>query len=316
MSILVTGAAGFIGCNNVLALNERGITDVIAVDNLEKSEKFLNLAKCQISDYFDKRDFIERVRKGTAPKPEAIFHQGACSDTMEQNGLYMMENNYRYTLELYRWAQDLHIPFIYASSAATYGAHTEFVEDVRFEGPLNVYGYSKYLFDQVLRREINYLRSPVIGMRYFNVYGPREQHKGRMASVAFHLNGEMLRGENPRLFKGCMGYGDGMQMRDFVYVRDVCAVNYWFYEHRGASGIYNCGTGRAEPFLNIAKAVIAYHGHGEVEFIPFPDDLVGKYQAFTQADLTKLRAAGCDVRFHTVAEGVGEYMEWLNGKKK
>ena len=169
MSIIVTGAAGFIGANNVLALNRRGITDVIAVDNLSRAEKFKNLVECQISDYFDKRDFIELVRARKIAKPEAIFHQGACSDTMEHDGKYMMENNYRYTLELYRWAQELGIPFIYASSAATYGAHQEFIEDVRYEGPLNVYGYSKYLFDQVLRRELKSLRAPVIGLRYFNV---------------------------------------------------------------------------------------------------------------------------------------------------
>ena len=325
MSILVTGAAGFIGCNNVLALNERGITDVIAVDNLEKSEKFLNLAKCQISDYFDKRDFIERVRKGTAPKPEAIFHQGACSDTMEQNGLYMMENNYRYTLELYRWAQDLHIPFIYASSAATYGAHTEFVEDVRFEGPLNVYGYSKYLFDQVLRREINYLRSPVIGMRYFNVYGPNEQHKGRMASVAFHQYFQYRRTGKVKLFEGCLGYGNGEQSRDFVYVGDVVKVLLHFLD-KPVSGIYNCGTGRALPFNDVALSVVnSLREHdgkpqltleeavrtGEIEYIAFPEALKGKYQAFTQANLTKLRAAGCDVEFRTVQEGTHDYMQNL-----
>ena len=325
MSILVTGAAGFIGCNNVLALNERGITDVIAVDNLEKSEKFLNLAKCQISDYFDKRDFIERVGKGTAPKPEAMFDQGACSDTMEQNGLYMMENNYRYTLELYRWAQDLHIPFIYASSAATYGAHTEFVEDVRFEGPLNVYGYSKYLFDQVLRREINYLRSPVIGMRYFNVYGPNEQHKGRMASVAFHQYFQYRRTGKVKLFEGCLGYGNGEQSRDFVYVGDVVKVLLHFLD-KPVSGIYNCGTGRAQPFNDVALSVVnSLREHdgkpqltleeavrtGEIEYIAFPEALKGKYQAFTQANLTKLRAAGCDVEFRTVQEGTHDYMQNL-----
>ena len=219
MSILVTGAAGFIGCNNVLALNERGITDIIAVDNLERGEKYQNLAKCSISDYFDKRDFIARVRDGSAPKPEAIFHQGACSDTMEHDGKYMMENNYR---------------FIYASSAATYGAHQEFIEDVRYEGPLNVYGYSKYLFDQVLRRELKSLRAPVIGLRYFNVYGPNEQHKGRMASVAFHQYFQYRRTGKVKLFEGCLGYGNGEQSRDFVYVGDVCKVLMHFLDQRPA----------------------------------------------------------------------------------
>lgn len=325
MSILVTGAAGFIGCNNVMALNERGITDVIAVDNLEKSEKFQNLTKVKISDYFDKRDFIERVRKGTAPKPEAIFHQGACSDTLEMDGRYMMENNYRYTLELYRWAQELHIPFIYASSAATYGSHTEFVEDVRYEGPLNVYGYSKYLFDQVLRREMSYLRAPVIGLRYFNVYGPNEQHKGRMASVAFHQYFQYRKTGKVKLFEGCLGYGNGEQKRDFVYVKDVVAVAMHFLD-KPVSGIYNCGTGRAQPFNDVALSVVnslreadgkkaltlqEAVASGEIEYIPFPQDLVGRYQAYTQANLDKLRAAGCPVRFRSVEEGVHDYMQVL-----
>lgn len=326
MSILVTGAAGFIGCNNVLALNERGVTDIIAVDNLESnSDKFRNLAKGHISDYFDKRDFIDRVRKGTAPKPEAIFHQGACSDTMENDGRYMMENNYRYTLDLYRWAQDLHIPFIYASSAATYGAHTEFVEDVRYEGPLNVYGYSKYLFDQVLRREMNFLRAPVIGLRYFNVYGPNEQHKGRMASVAFHQYFQYRKTGKVKLFEGCLGYGNGAQSRDFIYVGDVTKVLMHFLDHP-VSGIYNCGTGRAQPFNDVAlsvvnalrenegKAVYSLEeavAAGDIEYIPFPEDLKGRYQAYTQANLTNLRAAGCNVEFKTVQEGTYEYMQNL-----
>ena len=325
MSILVIGAAGFIGCNNVLALNARGVTDVIAVDNLEKSEKFLNLAKCRISDYFDKRDFIARVRAGTAPKPEAIFHQGACSDTMEQNGVYMMENNYRYTLDLFRWAQELHIPFIYASSAATYGAHTEFVEDIRYEGPLNVYGYSKYLFDQVLRREMDYLRSPVIGLRYFNVYGPHEQHKGRMASVAYHQYFQYRRTGKVKLFEGCLGYDNGAQLRDSVYIDDVVNVLMHFLD-KPVSGIYNCGTGRAQPFNDVALSVVnslreaegksAFGleeavAAGEIEYIPFPEALKGKYQAYTQADLTKLRAAGCDVSFRSVQEGTRAYMHEL-----
>lgn len=325
MSILVTGAAGFIGCNNVIALNKRGVTDIIAVDNLEKSEKFVNLTKCAISDYFDKRDFIARVRAGTAPKPEAIFHQGACSDTMELDGKYMMENNYRYTLELYRWAQELRIPFIYASSAATYGAHTEFIEDVRYEGPLNVYGYSKYLFDQVLRRELGYLRAPVIGLKYFNVYGPHEQHKGRMASVAFHQYFQYRRDHKVKLFEGCLGYANGAQERDFVYVEDVCKVLMHFLD-RPVSGVFNCGTGRAQPFNAVSLSVVntirkseglpAYTleeavGAGEIEYIPFPEALKGKYQAYTQANLEKLRAAGCDVEFRSVEEGTSDYMKVL-----
>ena len=322
MSILVTGAAGFIGCNNVLALNREGITDVIAVDNLTRSEKFVNLAACRISDYFDKNDFIERVRAGTAPVPEAIFHQGACSDTMETDGKYMMENNYRYTLTLFEWAQKLRIPFIYASSAATYGASTVFVEDLKNEGPLNVYGYSKYLFDQVLRSRMASLTAPVVGLRYFNVYGPHEQHKGRMASVAFHQYFQFLKEGKVKLFEGCLGYGNGCQMRDFVYVEDVVSVAMHFMQ-AGKSGIFNCGTGRAQPFNDIALTVVNSLGNtnysleeavsrGLIEYIDFPAALKGKYQAFTQADLTALREkGGYEGTFRTVQEGTASYMEYL-----
>ena len=322
MSILVTGAAGFIGCNNVLALNREGITDVIAVDNLTRSEKFVNLAACRISAYFDKTDFIERVRAGTAPVPEAIFHQGACSDTMETDGKYMMENNYRYTLTLFEWAQKLRIPFIYASSAATYGASTVFVEDVKNEGPLNVYGYSKYLFDQVLRSRMASLTAPVVGLRYFNVYGPHEQHKGRMASVAFHQYFQFLKEGKVKLFEGCLGYGNGCQMRDFVYVEDVVSVAMHFMQ-AGKSGIFNCGTGRAQPFNDIALTVVNSLGNtnfsleeavskGLIEYIDFPAALKGKYQAFTQADLTALREkGGYEGTFRTVQEGTSSYMEYL-----
>lgn len=322
MTILVTGAAGFIGCNNVLALNRQGINDVVAVDNLAKAEKFLNLAKCRISDYFDKVDFIERVRKGTAPVPEAIFHQGACSNTMQTDGRYMMQNNYRYTLELFEWAQELRIPFIYASSAATYGASTTFVESIENEGPLNVYGYSKYLFDQVLRARMHSLKAPVVGLRYFNVYGPHEQHKGRMASVAFHQYFQFKKEGRVKLFEGCQGYANGAQMRDFVYVDDVVDVAMHFMT-AGISGIFNCGTGRAQPFNDVALTVVnslSGENHtlkeavdaGLIEYIAFPEALKGKYQSFTQADLTKLREAGCEVSFKSVQEGTAKYMHYLS----
>lgn len=322
MSYLVTGAAGFIGCNNILALNAAGITDVIAVDNLTRSEKFVNLAKCAVTDYFDKVDFIERVRSGRAPKPEAIFHQGACSDTMQSDGRYMMENNYRYTLELFEWAQSLKIPFIYASSAATYGASPIFIEDVRYECPLNVYGYSKFLFDQVLRHRAAKLTAPVIGLRYFNVYGPHEQHKGRMASVAFHQYFQFKKEGKVKLFEGCLGYGNGGQMRDFVFVEDVVAVAMHFL-NKPVSGIYNCGTGRAQPFNDVALSVVNALSErkrslkeavdeGLIEYIRFPQDLKGKYQAYTQANLEKLRAAGYTAPFKSVEEGTAKYMHYLS----
>ena len=243
---------------------------------------------------------------------------------METDGRYMMDNNYRYTLELFNWAQELGIPMIYASSAATYGASTTFIEDPRFEGPLNVYGYSKFLFDQVLRAKMakGEVKAPVIGLRYFNVYGPHEQHKGRMASVAFHQFFQFRKEGHVRLFKGCLGYGNGEQERDFVYVDDVIAVNLHFFD-KPVTGIYNCGTGRAQPFndvsLGVVNALRTHEGkekvtleqavkEGFIRYIPFPESLKGKYQAYTQADLTKLRAAGCDVRFRSVEEGTADYV--------
>ncbi len=319
--IIVTGGAGFIGSNIVKRLNDKGIKDILVVDHLKDGHKFSNLADLDIADYMDREEFLSLVHDEPAfnsrfdlSNIEAIFHEGACSATTEWDGQYVMRNNYQYTVDLFEFATSHRIPFMYASSASTYGGGDVYVEARENECPLNVYGYSKFLFDEYVRRRLPHLQSQVVGLRYFNVYGPRESHKGSMASVAFHLNNQMLKGENPKLFEGCDGYENGGQMRDFVYVEDVADVNIWFWENKGASGIYNCGTGRAEPFLNIAKAVIKYHGHGEVEFIPFPDHLKGHYQSFTQADLTKLRSTGCNIEFKSVAEGVSEYMKWLNSK--
>ena len=325
--IIVTGAAGFIGCNNTIALNKRGFTDILAVDNLTKADKFLNLSECQISDYMDKHDFIDLVRAGKLPRPDAVFHQGACSDTMATDGV--MDNNYRYTLELYHWCQREKVPFIYASSAATYGAKTTFIEDVQYEGPLNCYGYSKYLFDQVLRRDIasGSITAPVTGMRYFNVYGPHEQHKGRMASVAFHQYFQFKKEGFVKLFEGCLGYGNGEQMRDFVYVEDVVDTILGFFD-KPATGIFNVGTGRAQPFndisLTVVNTLLKADGkistpltlqeavdQGYIRYIPFPEALKGKYQAYTQANHTKLRAAGCTTRFKSVQEGTELYMKFL-----
>lgn len=319
--IIVTGGCGFIGSNIVKHLNDRGIKDILVVDNLTNGHKFMNLTDLDIADYMDKVDFLELVQdekkfdaKYGCKNIEAIYHEGACSSTTEWDGKYIMKNNYEYTVTLFEFATAHRIPFFYASSASTYGDGNVFVEDRENEGPLNVYGYSKFLFDEYVRRRLPTLKSQVVGFRYFNIYGPRESHKGTMASVAFHLNNQMLKGENPKLFEGIDGYENGGQMRDFVYVGDVAEVNLWFLEHKGPSGIYNCGTGRAEPFLNIAKAVIKHFGRGEIEFIPFPEHLKGHYQSFTQADLTQLRKAGCDHEFKTVAQGVAEYLKWLNSK--
>ena len=315
--IIVTGGAGFIGSNLIKQLNQAGHTNIVVVDDLTDGTKFANLVDLDIADYMDKDEFIARVVAGDPfaewNEIEVIFHEGACSATTEWNGKFVMEVNYDYSKHLLHFCVDRGIPFIYASSAATYGGRNDnFIEDRRFEQPLNVYGYSKFLFDEYVRRLLPTTNSQIVGLKYFNVYGPREQHKGSMASVAFHLNNQMKDGQNPKLFEGCDGFGNGGQTRDFVYVEDVCKVNLWFWKNGGKSGIYNCGTGRAEPFLNVAEAVVKHHGRGQVEFIPFPEHLKGRYQSYTQADLTKLRATGCDVQFRSVAEGVAEYMEWLN----
>ena len=312
---VVTGGAGFIGSNLVRALIARGYDDVIVVDDLEDGHKFVNIADQPIADYLDKDEFIERVETDTAfgASLTAILHQGACSETTEWDGRYMMRNNYGYSQRLLHFCLDRKIPYIYASSAAVYGASQVFSEHPDNELPLNVYGYSKLQFDRYVRRVAASPGSQVVGLRYFNVYGPREQHKGSMASVAFHFNNQVIADDEARLFEGSGGYGDGEQLRDFVYVDDACAVNLWFLENPGVSGVFNTGTGKAQSFNDVANAVIDWHGHGRIRYIPFPAHLEGAYQSFTQADLGKLREAGCDVEFRPVEVGVKDYLDQLSG---
>lgn len=317
--IVVTGGAGFIGSNLVKALNARGHDDVLVVDDLRDGTKFVNLADSTLGDYLDKDDFRARVvaalngERDTLPPIEAIFHEGACSDTTEWDGRFMLDNNFEYSKLLLHFCQQRRIPFIYASSAATYGGSEVFVEAPEHEKPLNVYGYSKLLFDQYVRARWDEFESQVVGFRYFNVYGPREQHKGKMASVAFHHHTQISAGQDLRLFGAWDGYEAGMQSRDFVYVGDVVDVNLWFLDHPEQSGIFNLGSGRAEPFKAIGETVIDYYGRGRIEYVDFPDELKGRYQSYTRADISRLRAAGYDREFRTVAEGVREYLEWLNG---
>ena len=325
MTTIVTGAAGFIGSNLVKALNERGLTDIVAVDDMTQADKFANLVDCEIADYLDRGDFVERFARGGFGRVDAVLHQGACSDTMETDGRYMMDNNYRYSLALLDACGAQKIPFLYASSAATYGAGPRFVEERGAERPLNVYGYSKFLFDQVVRRRLPVATHPIAGFRYFNVYGPRETHKGRMASVAFHNFNQFGVDGRVKLFEGWAGYGDGMQQRDFVSVEDVVKVNLHFLD-RGTSGLYNLGTGRAQTFNEVATAVVNSQrrrrgqpelplaglvDEGLIEYVAFPEALKGKYQSFTQADVTRLRAAGYDAPFLSVEEGVARYCDWL-----
>ena len=327
MYYIVTGAAGFIGSNLVRALNDRGIDRIIAVDDLTSGDKFRNLVDCSIVDYVDSAVFRRKLAEGVYVKAvKAVFHQGACSDTTESDGRFMMDNNYTFSQEILHACSEDGVPLIYASSAAVYGASTTFRETPEFERPLNVYGYSKLLFDQYVRRHAATRRSQVVGLRYFNVYGNREQHKGRMASVAFHCFNQFRANGAVKLFEGCQGYGDGEQLRDFVSVEDVAKVNLFFLDHPQASGIFNVGTGAAQSFNDVAVAAIgacieasgkpapdlaAARAAGYVQYIPFPADLAGKYQSYTQADLNALRAAGYADAFLTVEQGVRRYVSGL-----
>jgi ADP-L-glycero-D-manno-heptose 6-epimerase len=330
MKIVVTGAAGFIGSNIIRGLNARGIRDIIAVDDLTEGDKFRNLADLQIDDYLDHHGFYERFARGEFGAVEAVFHEGACSDTMESNGRYMMDNNYGVSCQLFEACQASGTRLLYASSAATYGGSDTFREEPACEHPLNVYGYSKLLFDQRLRRltglHFEKAKHQVVGFRYFNVYGPREQHKGRMASVAFHQHHQFRQEGRVKLFGEYGGYGPGEQQRDFVFIDDVVAVNLWFFDHPERSGLFNLGSGRAQPFNDVALSVVnaerAVRSEqaltlaqavqaGLIDYIPFPDALRGKYQCFTQADLSALRAAGCNHAFADVRTGVTQYMATL-----
>jgi ADP-L-glycero-D-manno-heptose 6-epimerase len=327
MYIVVTGAAGFIGSNLVRALNARGERDIIAVDNLAQGDKVRNLADCDIADYQDQDEFLLRLAEGEfEDEIEAVLHQGACSDTLETDGRFMMRNNYRWSVTLLAHCQDNDVPLVYASSASVYGAGTVFREEREHEQPLNAYGYSKFQFDQYVRGALPERTAPIVGLRYFNVYGPREAHKGRMASVVLHFTRQYLAEGRVRLFEGSGGYAAGEQRRDFVSVEDVVKVNLHFLDHRERSGIFNVGSGRATSFNEVAAAAInacrAREGRqplgiaelvaeGAITYVPFPADLVGKYQSYTQADLARLRAAGYDAPMQGIDAGVRHYVESL-----
>jgi len=327
MYIVVTGAAGFIGSNLIHALNGRGETNIIAVDNLARADKFRNLVDCDIADYVDKEEFLVRLADGDFDDDlVAILHQGACSDTMETDGRYMMRNNYRYSVSLVDWCQNNDVPFLYASSASVYGAGKVFREERANEAPLNIYGYSKFLFDQYVRRLLPERTAQIAGFRYFNVYGPRERHKGRMASVALHFFDEYRAEGVVRLFEASGGYADGEQRRDFVSVEDVVKVNLDFLDHSERSGVFNLGSGNAATFNEVAVATInalrASSGEpprmlaelvdaGVIRYVPLPPALVGRYQSFTEADLARLRAGGYKAPMLAASEGVARYAKAL-----
>ena len=315
---IVTGGAGFIGSNIVAGLNARGRSDVMVVDNLKNSTKFLNIRDLNVLDFMDKREFREQLRSGAFDNVtiDAIFHQGACSDTMEYDGVYMMDNNFTYSKELFNFATKRRIPFIYASSAATYGDSTTFVEHPDNENPLNVYGYSKLLFDRYVEQHLEGVDSAVAGLRYFNVYGPREVHKGRMASMSRQLCLQLSKNGVANLFQGSGGYGDGEQRRDFIYVGDCVNINLFLAEERRADGlpfqgIYNVGTGQSRSFNDIAQTLIKILGKGKVEYKPMPEVLQDKYQNFTEADITRLKSEGYDRSFTPLEEGLAAYVTFL-----
>ena len=312
---ILTGGAGFIGSNILKALNERGVTDIIVVDNLTKSEKFKNIVGLHFSDYIDKTDFIKCITEGGMANTTAIIHQGACSDTTETNGKYMMDNNYSYSRILAEYSITHDIPFIYASSASVYGrGEYGFAESFECEAPINIYAYSKYLFDQWVRNNLDKVSSTFVGLRYFNVYGLNEYHKGKMSSMALQAYKQIAATRKIKLFKGCEKIKDGEQSRDFVYINDVVSIVLFFIDNPLKKGIFNVGTGKARSFNDLARVLINCYGAGEIEYIPFPDKLIGKYQDFTQADLNALRSIGYNNEFTSLEDGIRKYVEILKGE--
>jgi len=312
--IVVTGGAGFIGSNLIQALNQRGERNILLVDHLANGRKMHNIADLDIADYMDKEEFIEKIdRAHFFDGVRAVFHQGACSATTEWDGRYVMLNNYDYSKRLLHWCIARNVAFMYASSASVYGdGKRGFRVERNCEHPINMYAYSKFQFDQYVRPLLAKTKSPIVGFRYFNVYGPREQHKGSMSSTAFHFNQQIIEQKKAKLFEGCDGMANGEQKRDFIHVDDVVDVNLWFLDRPEQRGIYNVGTGRAEPFNAVAQAVIDWHKEGSIEYIPFPEHLKGAYQSYTQADISGLRAVGYEKDFLTVKQGVTKYLDCLN----
>jgi len=304
--IIVTGGAGFIGSNLVKALNDKGRKDILIVDNLKKSEKHLNLNRLEFTDFIDKSSFFD-IFEDIAEEVEVVFHQGACSDTMESDGKYMMENNYDFSCALFNQCVQSEIRFIYASSASVYGNGGDgFIEKRDCEYPLNIYAFSKFMFDNYIRKFPHVVKTQVVGLRYFNVFGPQENHKGRMASVIMHFFNQYQEKKEIKVFEGSADF-----LRDFIYVDDVVKVNMHFLENSFLNGIYNCGTGKCRSFADIAGIFKARYTDAVIKEIPFPESLVGKYQAYTQADMEKLRSGGYEGEFTSLEDGVNAYLDVL-----
>ncbi|MBN2166631.1 MAG: ADP-glyceromanno-heptose 6-epimerase [Marinilabiliaceae bacterium] len=301
--IIVTGGAGFIGSNLVKGLNDAGINDIIIVDNLAHTQKYLNLNRLKFSDYIDKFDFLNRLPN--LKNVEMILHQGACSATTELDANYLIKNNYEYSKTLFHYCQDEEIPFVYASSASVYGnGDNGFSEKPECEYPLNGYAFSKFIFDNYIRKNVDFKKphSQVVGLRYFNVYGYQENHKGSMASVPFHFFNQANENGEIKVFEGSENF-----LRDFIFVDDVVKVVMFFIESR-KSGIFNCGTGVERSFMDMAKIFSMQYGNCNIKIIPFPDHLKGKYQAYTKADLSNLRGVGYSEEFTSLENGMEKYL--------
>jgi len=303
--IILTGGAGFIGSNILGALNFRGVTDVLVVDRL--GDNFRNLCDLRFSDFMQPGEFARAIERRIVPdRIEAIFHQGACADTTSDDGRYMIENNFTFSKSILHFALASKVPLVYASSAAVYGSASAFAPSAENERPLNLYALSKLAFDNHVRAVAAKSESTVVGLRYFNVYGPRESHKGKMASMVYQLYRQLKTSGRARLFKGTDGYADGEQRRDFVFVDDVVRVNLALAEGPLRSGIFNVGTGESRSFNDAAKIIIAELGAGEIEYVPFPENLAGRYQSFTQAELSALRGAGYSAPFSSLENGIAQ----------
>jgi len=311
--IVVTGSNGFIGSNLIKQLNELGHKDILAVDDLSKTENQKNISDCEVKDLIDLEDLSSTLLKPSIKKKISyVFHQGACSDTTEWNINYLLKNNYYFSKSLLEFCYEQSIPFLYASSASVYGNEQNFSENKENERPINLYAYSKYIFDQLVRKKINKIPSQVVGLRYFNVYGPREAHKGKMASVAFNLHQQLIESDEVKLFGEFDNFEAGHQRRDFIYIDDVVDVNLWFMQKQNISGIFNVGTGQSQTFNEVAEAIINWNQRGKIIYIPFPEELKGSYQSFTQADISKLRQIGYEREFRNVQTGIKDYMKTIS----
>ncbi len=316
--IVVTGGAGFIGSNVVEALNQRGENKIIIVDHLKEGIKWKNLIGLKFLDYLDKDDFLNFIEKGHFKEISAIIHLGACSDTTVKDLHYLYLNNYKYSQKLTLFALENDITFIYASSAATYGnGALGFSDDENFIPklkPLNPYGFSKQLFDLWLY--YNGLLNKVVGLKYFNVFGEREFHKGEMRSVVLKAYEQIKKEGKVRLFKSYHpDYKDGEQLRDFIYVKDAVEVTLFFLENPQIKGIFNVGTGKARSFKDLVLAVFsALNLPPNIEYIDMPESLKKQYQYFTQADITKLRKVGYNKSMWELEEAVKNYVNWLENQ--